>query len=199
VSIPATLAAGASKTPNLATALTVFYYDLETNRIPSRYDAYLPMQSARIAAHLEKGEGLIAVKVREGAPPIIVLAAPRWAMLSEVEKAFAAMTELPTEPTPVPLSLALRPKEIHAVVRSTYPQLRSCYETLLASAPDAQGKVVASFAIYPAGTVEDLDMTKDSTLTDATLQGCFKTVFAGMRFPATGRTTTVQYPISLSP
>jgi len=198
VSIPAAAAADPAKELTPAKSLTVYYYDLETNRVPSRYDAYLPLPSEQIAAHLEKGEGLIAVKTREGAPPIVVLAAPRWAMLSEVEKAFANMTELPKEPTPVALNPTPRPKEIQAVVRSSYPKMRKCYETHLASVPDARGKIVMSFAIDAEGAVQDLD-SSESTLTDGSLRGCFETVFSGMKFPATGGRVTVKYPISLTP
>ena len=198
VSLPATLGSDSTRTPTFGSALTVFYYDLETNRIPSRYDAYLPLPSKEIAAHLEKGEGLFAVKIREGAPPVIVIAAPRWAQLSEVEKALGDMKTLPTEPTVVPLKPNARPKEIQAVVRASFGKMRQCYETHLASVPDAQGKISMAFTINPDGSVGDLDAS-ESTLTDATLQGCFKAVFADLKFPATGRTTTVKYPIALTP
>jgi hypothetical protein len=199
VSIPAALAANPATEPSLGSSLVIYYYDLETNRIPSRYDAHLPMPSEAVARRLEAGEGLIAVRVREGAPPLVLLAAPRWAMLSEVEKAFAQMRELPKEPTPVRLDSRLRPSEIQAEVRSAYPKLRACYETHVATVPDAEGKIVMGFSIDAEGRTQDVKATEDSSLQDAQLQRCFVEVFGALRFPAAGKNTTVKYPIALSP
>ncbi len=108
------------------------------------------------------------------------------------------MRELPKEPTPVSMNSNLRPKEIQAVVRSSYPKMRQCYETHLASVPDARGKIIMSFAIDADGVVQDLD-SSESTLTDGTLRGCFESAFSAMKFPATGSRLTVKYPISLTP
>jgi hypothetical protein len=199
VSIPAALAANPETSPSLGSSLVIYYYDLETNRIPSRYDAHLPMPSEAVARRLEAGEGLIAVRVREGAPPLVLLAAPRWAMLSEVEKAFAQMRELPKEPTPVVIDNRLRSTEIQSVVRSAYPKLRACYETHVAAVPDAEGKIVMGFSIDAEGRAQDVKATEDSTLQDAQLQRCFVEVFGTLTFPAAGKNTTVTYPIALSP
>lgn len=199
VSIPAALAADPAEEPSLASSMVVYYFDLESNEIPSRYDAHLPIASERIASRLRAGDGLIAVKVRDGAPPLVVLAAPRWAMLPEVEEAFSAMRALPSEPVAVPLSTDLRSGEIQSVVREGYPKLRACYETHLLGAPDAEGKIVMGFAIDGEGRAQDVKATEDSTLTEADLQRCFSGVFSEMRFPAVGKVTTVKYPVALSP
>jgi len=199
VSIPSALAANPATEPSLGSSLVIYYYDLETHRIPSRYDAHLPMPSEAVARRLEAGEGLIAVRVREGVPPLVLLAAPRWAMLSEVEKAFAQMRELPKEPTPVVLDTRLRPSEIQAEVRAAYPKLRGCFETHLAAMPDAEGKIVMGFSIDADGRAQDVLATEDSTLQDAQLQRCFVEVFGKLTFPAVGKGTTVKYPIALSP
>lgn len=198
VSIPAA-AADSREEPSISDSLTVFYYDLESNRVPSRYDSHLPLPSDEIAAQLDRGDGLIAVKTRVGAPPVILLAAPRRAMLPEVEEALAKMTTLPTSPTPVSLSRGLRPNEIQAVVRDAHPELRACYETYLAAAPEARGKVVMSFGIEPDGSAVDARATEASTLQAPSLHTCFAAEFLRMEFPATGQSTTVKYPISLSP
>src|SRR5690606_6015043 len=69
----------------LEAALIVVYVDLES-LVPARYEDILPMPTGEIAARLQKGDGLIAVRERKGAPPIILLAAPRRSQLSEVEE-----------------------------------------------------------------------------------------------------------------
>lgn len=198
VMLPAAAAAAPSEGPTYANALTVFYFDLETNRIPSRYDSYLPMRSDDVVARLEKGEGVVAVKVRDGAPPVVLLAAPRWGLLSDVEQAFSKLEELPAEPQSVSVDPKLRSDEIRAVVRGGYPKLRKCYEDLLATDPDARGKVVLGFAIEN-GSAVDVEVDAQSTLTDAALQSCFLGAFRSLRFPAAPGRVTVKYPIALSP
>src|SRR5262249_49351781 len=79
----------------LESALVVYYYDLDRDKIPSRYDALLPMPTAQIAAYLQKGEALVAAKERPGAPPVILVAAPRAAQLQDVEAQMATWTKLP--------------------------------------------------------------------------------------------------------
>ena len=62
--------------------MNVFYFDLESDRIPTRYEKYLPLDEKTIVSHLENGDGLIAAKERKGAPPAILIAAPRSARTS---------------------------------------------------------------------------------------------------------------------
>lgn len=199
VSLPSVLAAGPESGPTLPTALTVFYYDLESNRIPSRYDEHLPLPSDQVAKRVETGQGLIAVRTREGAPPVVLLAAPRWALLTEVEKAFAEMRELPTEPTAVDLAPGLRPKEIQAAIRGSYKKLRSCYDRHLESVPDAQGKIVMQFKIDGEGRVKDALPAESSTISDPTLDRCFVDAFSSIVFPSTDDEYTVRYAVALSP
>src|SRR5207249_4621936 len=127
--------------------------DLGPNRIPARYDALLPIPSAEIVARLERGEGLISIRERPGAPPAILLAAPRESQLDAVEETFAAMTSLPTATTPVALSSALRPEEIRGVVRSARKTYKACYEALLAREPEAKGELVLRFGVEADGAV----------------------------------------------
>ncbi|MGZ5967390.1 MAG: hypothetical protein ACXWP4_06970, partial [Polyangiales bacterium] len=115
--------------------LVVFYFDLEARTIPARYDELLPMPSAEVIARLSKGEGVIAVKQRENAPPMILIAAPRDAQLAEVEESFAQMKDLPSAPVSVAVSPRVRPNEIKSVFRAAKPAYRACAEALFARTP----------------------------------------------------------------
>ncbi|HOT12861.1 MAG TPA: AgmX/PglI C-terminal domain-containing protein, partial [Polyangiaceae bacterium] len=198
-SLPMVLAASSSDNPSLADSLTVFYFDLEQLRVPGRYDRYLPLAADQIASYLHPEQGVVVAKLRENAPPIIVIAAPRWGLLSEVERAFSEMTELPTEPKPIALTHGLRSSEIRNTIRAAYPSLRQCYEKHLEKSPEAAGKFIVGFEIDDRGAVGMARMEPNSTLTDAELQQCFLGVVRGLSFPAVGGKTTVTYPIELRP
>ncbi|XXT21243.1 response regulator [Sorangium sp. So ce429] len=190
----------AAARPRLGSSLAVFYFDLGNQRIPARYDADLPLPTADIVARLEKGEGLIAARERAGAPPAILIAAPRRAHLPAVEAALAAMTELPAAPVSVPLPGQIEPAEIQAVVRGSFGRYRVCYEELLAGSPAAAGSVPLTFAILGDGAVADAAVdTARSTLRDATLERCMVAATSALRFPGIGQKTKVVYPIELSP
>jgi hypothetical protein len=186
---------------SLGSSLAIFYFDLDDNRIPARYDAELPLPSAEIAAHLERGEGLVAVRERPGVPPAILIAAPRQALLPEVEEALSRMNAIPTEPTAVPLKTALTPAEIQVVVRASFGGFRQCYEALLKTDATAHGKTQLHFSIPADGAVEGISVDSDAGLHDATFEGCMATVTRGLSFPATHvqTPTTVTYPILFSP
>ncbi len=182
-------------------ALNVFYFDLESDRIPTRYEKYLPLDEKTIVSHLESGEGLIAAKERKGAPPSILIAAPRRAELGDVEEELSKQTSLPTEPIVVQVSSAPRPGEIRGVVRASFPGYKSCYETLLQSTPGATGRIMLKFAIGPDGSVTDssIDAAR-SSLHDDAFDSCTLGVTRKLRFPASGHgQTTVNYPITFSP
>ena len=186
----------------LGNALAVFYFDLGSGRIPARYDAELPLPSAEIAARLERGDGLIAVRERPGAPPAIVIAAPREGQLGEVEEALAAMKTVPTEPVSVQLKPALKPQEIQSVVRASFGSYRACYEAVLKKDPTAAGTAKLHFAIRGDGTVEGLTVeTTEGALHDPTFEACTTAATRVLVFPATRApgSTTVTYPIAFSP
>jgi hypothetical protein len=180
-------------------SLVVFFFDLENNRVPSRYDAYLPMPSDDIVARLERGEGLIAAKKRPGTKPTIVLAAPRGGQLALVEEAFAKMDHVPFEAVTVPLPEGPTRDEIQATIRGRFKEIRLCYQDLLARDPIAQGKLDLHFAITPAGTVQNAVMAETTTLTDARLHRCVLDSVAKLSFPETGKKTTVKYPLEMTP
>jgi hypothetical protein len=184
----------------LGSALTVFYFDLDGWRVPARYDAYLPLPSAQIVERLERGEGLIAARERPGSPPVILIAAPRRAQHAAVEETLAAMTSLPTEPVTVAVTPTLRPEEIQTVVRGARGAHKACYEGLLARSPRAEGKISLKFSIDASGRTADVASVPESpALDDATFVQCLNGVVSGLQFPATGKTTTVVYPLAVSP
>ncbi|APR85614.1 Hypothetical protein A7982_10963 [Minicystis rosea] len=186
----------------LGSALVVFYFDLEGGRIPARYDAELPLSSAEIVAHLSRGEGLVAARERPGAPPVILIAAPREAQLADVEEGLSVMKTLPLEPTVVPVKPVLKPQEIQAVVRASFKAYRGCYETLLQRSPTAAGRVPLAFTIRGDGAVEGVKVdTSEGTLRDAAFERCLGDVTSRLAFPATGNrdATTVTYPMMFAP
>jgi hypothetical protein len=181
-------------------ALTVFYFDLGAGRIPARYDADLPLPSAEIAARLAKGDGLVAARERPGAPPVLLIAAPRDVQLAQVEEALAAMKTLPTEPVAVPVNGARQPEEIQAVVRASFGAFRQCYEAVLKVSPAATGTVKMHFVIRQEGSVEGVSAVADGPLHDAAFERCMTSAVQTLAFPAApGGKVTVTYPIVFSP
>ena len=180
-------------------SLLVFYFDLGDNRVPSRYDAYLPLPSAEIAAVLESGQGLVAMRRREGAKPTIVIAAPRGGQLATVEEVFAKLEELPSTPVKVPLGDGLLPGEIQGRVRAKFGVFRACYEELLSRDKEAQGKVEVELVINGNGGVERAAVSGDASLLDGKLQTCVLDGFQGLSFPAVGKETKVRYPLVMTP
>lgn len=183
----------------LASSLGVFYFDLGAQRIPARYDAELPIPSADIIAHLSRGSGLVAVREREGAPPVILIAAPRQALFPAVEAALAAMKSVPKEPVVVPLSQSLTAGEIQTVVRGAFPAYRACYEALLAQSPTAAGSVPLKFTVQTDGSVSDLQIDAAATLLDATFDQCMVATTRPLVFPSASSPSTVTYPIAFAP
>ncbi len=181
-------------------ALVVFYFDLEHDRIPERYSAVLPMAVKEIEAQLAAGKSFVVAKERAGSPPVLLLAAPRAAMLADVERDLSHLDALPLEPRYVDVAANLRPQEIQRVVRNVwFPHIRSCYETLLSRVPDARGKLIADFVIAGDGTVKRADISSQD-LDDSELDDCLASTLRELRFPATGgEETTVKYPVVVTP
>jgi hypothetical protein len=180
-------------------ALVVFYFDLGERRIPARYDDVLPMSVADVTARLEKGEGVVAVKQREGAPPMILLAAPRDAQLADVEEAFANMKELPSAPATVTLNAALRPNEVKSVMRGSRAAYRACADTLFAKSPGAAGTLTLKFRILGDGSIKELTVDATGGLNDAAFVQCAEKATNALAFPKSGTETNVTYPLAISP
>ena len=185
--------------PQLDRSMVVVLFDLESNRVPSRYDEYLALPSAEIAAHLEKGEGLIAVRERKGARPTIVIAAPRTGQLPAMEEAFSKLTTIPKEPLVVAVEPKLTGNEIQGVVRANFGLFRSCYEELLKRDSKAGGKVNLKFEIAADGTISTVGTDPaDTTLADEKAVSCMVEHTSHLRFPASGHSTKVGYPVVFS-
>lgn len=180
-------------------AVVVFYFDLERNRIPTRYEDLLPMPVAEVEAKVKAGDGFAIAEERDDAPPVILIAAPRTVMLEDVEKALAEAGELPTEPLDVTLERKLYPQEIQTVIRNDYfGQARSCYDALLKSSPAAAGKVVLALEVDAAGAVAELALESEG-LQDETFLACMKRPAQDLSFPASGAAMTIRYPVVFSP
>jgi len=183
---------------SLGSSLVVIYFDLEGGKIPARYDADLPLPSAEIASRLARGEGLVMAKEREGAPPVVVIAAPRFAQLDNVEEALAKMKVLPTSPTSITLAGNLEPEEIQDVVRPSFGTFRGCYEDVLKTNPTAQGRIFLDFKIEPDGHVTNAKVNVESSDLSA-MHTCMLNFTQNLAFPAAPQSTTVVYPIMFSP
>jgi hypothetical protein len=200
VGLPRAMGEVDSDMPQADRSLLVFYYDLGDQRVPSRYDDYLPMPSDDIAEVLERGEGLVMAKKRTGGKPTIVIAAPRRAQLDIVEQAFSKMTEVPFEAVTIPLEKRLRPNEIQATVRSARKQMRACYEAGLKTDKAMAGTVQLEFVIESDGKLSKNRVGAASTLTDPTVGACLTEAIAGLSFPAFGgEKITITYPLVFSP
>lgn len=183
----------------IGSALAVFYFDLGQWRLPSRYDDLLPMKSADIVARLEKGEGVVAAKTRAGAPPVVLVAAPRAGQLPDVEAALAALEALPLEPVAVPLKGTLKPEEIQLEMRAARATHRACYEALLGREPGASGKALLKFAIEQGRVLDATVDRAESTLLDGTFTQCLADAVSKIEFPVTATRTTVAYPLVFTP
>lgn len=180
----------------LGSSLTVYYMTLGDGRIPARYDADLPMPSEAIARTLEQGKGLVMARERKGAPPSIVIAAPREAQLGTMEEALAAMSALPTEPFTQALPPSLSSEEIQAVVRVGFAQYWACYEARLTQDPTAEGTIKLKFEIKPDGTVASAAVdAATGGLDDAALQQCMVSHTTTFVFPEALAKTDVVYPL----
>jgi hypothetical protein len=183
----------------LDSSLVVFYTHLG-DMIPARYQEHIPVPIAEITAHLQKGEGVVAARERPGAPPVILIAAPREAQLGEVEDTLSLMKTLPTSLTVVKISNALQPIEIQTVVRQNgMPEFKKCYEAVLTGSPGAAGKVVLAFGIKADGTMDDLKVEPVDGFGDPGFHQCMTDAAAKLHFPAGAPTNSVKYPIQFSP
>ncbi len=183
-------------------AMLVFYFDLGKNRIPARYERHLPMKVADIERELENDKSFALAAEREGAPPVILIAAPRTALLEDVEKHLSQLDTLPRTPEYVDVSLRLRPSEIKGVIRSAYfASARACYEALLENDDGARGRIELGFKIQGDGVATDVSIdSSDGSLKAEPFVSCLRTVIEKVRFPASGSAiVTVRYPIVFAP
>ena len=198
-SLPVAMGEEPADMPQADRSMLVFYYDLGAGRVPSRYDAYLPIPSDDIAAALEEGDGLIALRKRPHAKPTLVIAAPRAAQLAEVEEALSKMTTVPTEPVRVHVAKGLTGPEIQSGVRSARKELRGCYESLLTRDAKASGRIDLAFQIAGNGKADEVSITEGSTLREPEFVECMTGAVKKLQFAATGESTKVTYPFLMTP
>lgn len=185
---------------NFGDAMLVFYFDLGKNRIPARYERHLPMKVAEIERHLEAGKSFVMGAEREGAPPVVLIAAPRTALLEDVERHLAQLDRLPTEAAFVEVEQRLRSGEIQGVMRDEYfAAVRACYQTYLEHDPKASGAIAVRFEISARGQVQDVVVEKTAGGLDDTFLGCAHDKLVEVRFPATNNSVKVSYPIVFEP
>jgi hypothetical protein len=194
--------------------LTIFEFDLGDGRIPPRYDAQLPMPSAEIAAHLERGRGVIVARERPGAPPAVVLAAPRRTSLNEVWFAFLRMSALPAEPAFVDLRPGLGPDEFLPVVAGARKAQQRCFDELPPASRPAAGMagVILKVTVDADGKVSDVGpeeptplpnfaragaLPQPKTIRDPAFERCVSDAVRPLVFPATGEPTSFTIPVML--
>lgn len=80
-------------------------------------------------------------------------------------------------------------------IKSQLGQILYCYERQLSAKPDLFGKVAVKFTIGPSGKVEQ-QLIGDTTLKNATVEGCILNRVAAWKFPAPqgGTRVLVTYP-----
>lgn len=80
-------------------------------------------------------------------------------------------------------------------IKSKLGQILYCYERQLSAKPDLFGKVAVKFTIGPSGEVEQ-QLIGDTTLKNATVEGCILNRVAAWKFPAPqgGTRVLVTYP-----
>ena len=84
---------------------------------------------------------------------------------------------------------------IAAVIQNNLSQIKYCYERQLVAEPDLFGKVVATWFINAAGTVETATV-KQTTLNSTPVEQCMLSKISGWKFPQpkNGTRVTVTYP-----
>ena len=117
-----------------------------------------------------------------------------WAPCALAQEPSAASAE----PTPLPLTVALRPSQVDAAVRPRLGKVKSCYHEAAKSDPKLFGVVGVGMHVSPEGKVGDRWITV-STLGSETLDECILQAFAGLVFPAPGGNgAVVRYGVSLT-
>lgn len=167
----------------LEKALTVLYITRET-MVPERYAKWLAAQRSEVEEAIERGDGLIAVKERPGAPPLVTIAAPRVAQLVTVEAKFAAMRELPKQPATIELKEELTHHELsdgmHRLSTGT------CARELVKRQPAAAYQLEVGFTILGTGDVINVGF-KGKLPNDTTFASCIERTITGAKFPAWSR------------
>ncbi|MCA9649510.1 MAG: AgmX/PglI C-terminal domain-containing protein [Myxococcales bacterium] len=91
-------------------------------------------------------------------------------------------------------------EEIRRVIRSHISEVKSCYETSLATKPSLEGRVVLSITIASSGKVASATIS-DDTLSEPAVGACLTKLAEGWVFPRPrgGGTVVVRYPFVFKP
>jgi hypothetical protein len=89
---------------------------------------------------------------------------------------------------------------IRPIIRSHVPEVRACYNALLATHPDAAGKVMIKFGITASGSVATSCLVS-SELHDQSVEGCIVDLPFSWTFPKPdgGGWVLVSYPFVFAP
>jgi len=89
-------------------------------------------------------------------------------------------------------------QSIRSTVREHSREIAACYDSLLEQTPDAQGSVVASFAIDPSGAVSQVSIASDD-LASPDLEACMVSAIESWLFAPveSSEPVTVNYPFTL--
>lgn len=186
---------------SLEQALVVSYFDVQNPPV-ARYEKWFAAPVADITSAIASGEGLVAVKERPGAPPLVTVAAPRAALLPLVEAKLAVMSELPLSPKRVPIDTHLSKDEVRAGFRTRLSAFKKCYEDLRARRSDAAGTIESAYGIKADGSVVDVTTSVSGSLDDAAFRECVADGVRSIRYPrwswsSKNDVTTVRYPLTL--
>jgi hypothetical protein len=129
---------------------------------------------------------------------VILIAAPRFAQLDNVETTLSGMDELPLDAMSVDVPESLEAEEIQAVVRGAFSTFRPCYETLLQTNSAASGRVILDFKVDLDGHVATIKATAESASMQS-METCMRDALQVLVFPAATKETTVSYPVLFTP
>ncbi len=111
---------------------------------------------------------------------------------------FAGCTSKTAKPTGSRAS-QVQTEKIRDVIRASAHTIRSCYEQLIVTSPNAAGKAVINFEVDDQGSVREPNLRDvDPTLT--TLNDCIPKIFLTLHFPKAPEHTVVEvsYPLCFS-
>jgi hypothetical protein len=85
---------------------------------------------------------------------------------------------------------------VRRIARSNFNTFRACYLKALKANPTLHGVVNTSFQIAAAGNVASA--TTSSSMGDASMDACVRSVFQSLTFPSASGPTSVVYPLAFT-
>lgn len=88
----------------------------------------------------------------------------------------------------------LTKESVEKTLATRMPQIQNCYEKILKTKPDLEGKIVFNFLIAQNGSVARIGV-KDTTMHSNDVEGCIQKEIAQLQFPPpTSETVEIIYP-----